>query len=103
MSDTVTVNTIAAPWMPTSIQETGLSAKCLSALVLKSLYVLGLETNIELARHLKLNETVVDQLMTGLKQQGFVEVLGAQAANVPILRYGLSRTGKELAVECGRQ
>ena len=91
------------PVVPTRIEDTGLTAKFLGALLLKSLYLLGIETNAELAKHLKLSQLVADQLLGSLKQQGLVEVRGSAAANVPILRYGLTNAGRELAIDACKQ
>ncbi len=91
------------PPLPTNVKETGLNAKFLSNLVLKDLYILGLETNQELAGHLKLHTVVVDNLLTALKQHGLVEVRGSAAANVPILRYAVTDAGKVRVAEASKQ
>ncbi len=92
-----------APPAPNSVKETGLSPKFLGALVLKTIYLIGLETNIEIARFLKLSQVVADELLTALKQQAFLEVQGSSAGNVPVLRYRLTKTGKDLAIDaCGQ-
>lgn len=91
------------PVIPTNVKDTGLSAKFLNALLLKSLHILGGGTSAELAQQLKLSAKVVEELLAGLRQQGSVEVLGAAAANVPVLRYGLTNSGKNLASEASQQ
>ncbi len=94
---------IEAPVMPTTIESTGLSAKFLSNLVLKSISVIGFETIPEIAGFLKLSRPVVEKLLTGLKQQGLVEILGSVSTTVPMLRYGLTTCGRELALEAMKQ
>ncbi len=94
---------IEAPVMPTAIESTGLSAKFLSNLVLKSIHVIGFETGPEIAGFLKLSQPVVEKLLTGLKQQGFAEILGSVSATVPLLRYGLTTCGRELALDALKQ
>ncbi len=88
-----------APPAPKSVEETGLNPKLLGGLVLKSVYLLGLETNIDIARHLKLSQVVADELLMGLKQQAFLEVHGSSGGNVPVLHYGLTKAGKDLAID----
>ncbi|NWG14539.1 MAG: hypothetical protein HXY20_13515 [Acidobacteria bacterium] len=92
-----------APVMPTTIESTGLSSKFLGSLVLKSLHVIGFETGPEVAGFLKLSQPVVEKLLTGLKQQGLVEVLGSVSATVPLLRYGLTSCGRDLAADAVKQ
>ncbi len=94
---------IEAPIMPTTIESTGLSAKFLANLVLKSIHVIGFETGPEIAGFLKLSQPVVEKLLTGLKQQSLVEILGSVSATVPLLRYGLTSCGRELAMEAVKQ
>lgn len=94
---------VEAPALPITIEDTGLSSKFLSYLILKVIHVLGLETCPEISAHLKLHQTVIDKLLTGLKQQSFVEILGSVSANVPILRYGLTGAGREAAFEAAKQ
>ena len=48
----------------------------MSSLLAKSVYLLGLETNVQIAAYLKLGQSVVDDLLSKLKQQGFIEALG---------------------------
>lgn len=88
---------IEAPVLPTTVEDTGLSAKFLGYMVLKAIHVLGLEISPDISAHLRLHQSVIDKLLTGLKQQSFVEILGSVSANVPILRYGLTGAGREAA------
>ena len=94
---------VEAPMMPTTIEGTGLNPKFLSGLVLKSIHVIGFETVTEIAGFLKLSQPVVEKLMTGLKQQSLVEILGSVSAAVPLLRYRLTSCGRELAADAIKQ
>lgn len=94
---------IEAPALPITVEETGLSAKFLGYLVLKVIHVLGLETSPDISAHLKLHQSVIDKLLTGLKQQSLLEILGSVSANVPILRYGLTGAGREAAIVATKQ
>ncbi len=94
---------IEAPALPLSIEATGLSAKYLASQIFKMVYVLGLETAPEIASHMKLSQPLVDKLLTMSKQQGHLEILGSVVSNVPILRYGLTSSGRELAVDACKQ
>ena len=91
------------PLMPNKLEETGLNIKFISSLLAKSVYMLGLESNVEIATHLKLGQSVVDDLLAKLKQQGFIEVLGSKGSDNLIGRFSLSQAGKNLAIEAGRQ
>ncbi len=91
------------PPMPTRLEETGLNAKFVSALLFKSVYMLGLETNIQIASHLKLNQNIVDDLLARLKQQGFIEILGFNGSDSRVARLALTTAAKEMAVEAMRQ
>jgi len=91
------------PPIPTNLEETGLNFKFISALMLKSMYVLGLETNIEIAAHLKLSQGIVDDLLNRLKQQGIIEILGLIGSVARIARYSLTAAAKEFAIEATRQ
>ncbi len=94
---------IEAPAMPATVEATGLSGKYLSGQILKMIYVLGFETSPQIAGHIMLSQTLVDKLLAGMKQQNQLEILGSVASNVPILRYGLTTTGKELAADAFKQ
>jgi predicted ATPase with chaperone activity len=94
---------IEAPALPITVEDTGLSGKFLGYMVLKTIHVLGLETSLAISAHLKVHQSVIDKLLTGLKQQAFVEILGSIAANVPRLRYGLTSAGREIATVAVKQ
>ncbi len=102
MSEIVTVSD-SFPLMPTRLEETGLNIKFISALLFKSIYMLGLETNVEIAAHLKLGQGIVDDLLGKLKQQGFIEILGSNGSDSRIGRFSLTTAAKNLAIEASKQ
>jgi hypothetical protein len=91
------------PIMPNRLEETGLNIKFIGSLLAKSVYLLGLETNVEIAAHLKLGQSVVDDLLSKLKQQGFIEVLGTKGSDTLIGRFSLTTAGKNMAIEASKQ
>jgi predicted ATPase with chaperone activity len=91
------------PPIPDTVKDTGLTSLSLNCLLLKALYTLGLETNVELAEHLKLSRSLVDNLLNALKQQGFVETRGSIQGTVFTMRYGLTNAGKQFAMDAVRQ
>ena len=91
------------PLMPGKLEEAGLNVKFMSSLLAKSVYLLGLETNVQIAAYLKLGQSVVDDLLSKLKQQGFIEVLGTVGSESLIGRFSLTTAGKNLAIESSRQ
>jgi DNA-binding MarR family transcriptional regulator len=91
------------PSIPTKLEETGLNIKFLSGLLFKSIYRLGLETNVEIASQLKLGQGIVDDLLGKLKQQGFMEIRGFNGSDSRVSRYSLTTAAKDLAIEAARQ
>jgi predicted ATPase with chaperone activity len=92
-----------SPPMPTRLEDTGLNIKFINSLLYKSIYVLGLETNIEIAAHLKLGQGIVDDLLGRLKQQGFIEIRGIHGLDSRVSRYSLTEAAKDLAIEAAKQ
>jgi len=91
------------PPVPTSLQETGLNIKFINSLLFKNMYMLGLETNLEIASRLKLGLGIIDELLRKLKQQGLVEVRGTNGSDSRTTNYSLTNAAKELALEAARQ
>ncbi len=91
------------PLIPTKLEETGLNVKFVSALLFKSIYMLGLETNVEIAAQLKLSQAIVDDLLSRLKQQGLIEIRGIKDSDSRIARYSLTSAAKSLAIEAAGQ
>jgi DNA-binding MarR family transcriptional regulator len=106
LSDEETMDSIADdffPPMPAKLEETGLNVKFVSGLLFRSMYLLGLETNVAIAAQLRLGQGIVDELLGKLKQQGFIEIKGFEGADSRIARYSLTTAARDLAVESARQ
>jgi predicted ATPase with chaperone activity len=91
------------PSMPARLDEAGLNIKFLSALLFKSIYQLGLETNVEIAACLKLGQGIIDDLLGKLKQQGFIEMRGISGSDSRVARYALTTAAKDMAIEAAKQ
>lgn len=91
------------PLIPTKLEETGLNFKFVVALLFKTIYILGLETNVDIASFLRLSQSIIDEILSRLKQQGFIEIRGFNGSDSRIMRIALSNAAKELAVEASRQ
>ncbi len=94
---------IQVPVIPLSVEETGLKLKFLGNQILKTMSLLGYQNSPEIGNHLKLSPALVDKILVGLKQQGYVEILGSSSAHVPILRYGITSIGQQAAAEAYHQ
>lgn len=91
------------PPMPITLAETGLNIKFINSLLFKNVYMLGLETNVEIARCLRLGLGIVDDLLGRLKQQGFVEVRRIDGSDSRIAHYSLTNAAREMAIEAARR
>jgi DNA-binding MarR family transcriptional regulator len=90
------------PLIPTKLEDTGLSGKFITSLLFKNIYILGLETNVEIAAQLKLHQGIVDNLLGKLKQQGLMEVHAVSGSDARIARYSLTAAAKGLAIEAAK-
>jgi hypothetical protein len=69
---------------PRNIAQTGLGMQVLSELVLKIIYHGGRLTGHQISTTIRLPFTIVQEVLTYLKAEGFIEVVGARAsANSP--------------------
>ncbi|MEE8455933.1 MAG: hypothetical protein V3R90_14515 [Limibaculum sp.] len=88
------------PPPPRSIAETGLGLNNLVSLVLKTMYVRGLETSSQVADALKLNTAIVSSLMDEIKERALIENLGlASDSQHSEFRFSLLSKGREWALE----
>jgi predicted ATPase with chaperone activity len=88
------------PPPPRSIAETGLGLNNLISLVLKTMYVRGLDASSQLADALKLNSAIINSLMDEIKDRALVENLGlAGDSQHSEFRYSLLSKGREWASE----
>ena len=87
-----------------STAETGLNLNNLTKLVLKILYVRGVDTALELSDNIKLHIAICKELLERAKDQGLVEILGSNShEGYTDFRYGLTGKGREWSVDALRQ
>ena len=88
------------PPPPRSIKATGLALNSLIGLVVKTMYVRGLETSSQLAEALKLNTAILNSLMEEVKDRSLIENLGlAGDSQHSEFRFSLLSKGREWAIE----
>jgi hypothetical protein len=88
------------PRMPETLEETQLDAQFLGNLLLKTMYVTGLETPTDLADYVKLSPLVVDNLLQDAKHKRLAEVLGERGQQ---FRYALTDRGRDWALDAMSQ
>ncbi len=91
------------PPIPKSMRDTGLDFTFLINSVLKSIYVSGFQTVLELSNHTKLPRGIVEEFLQVLKKDGLVDVRGAADVNFTVLRHALTSAGRERAIEALKQ
>lgn len=88
------------PPPPRSIGETGIALNNLIGLMLKTMYMQGLETASQLSEALKLNPAMISSLLDEIKERGLVENLGLAGNSAHSeFRFALTGKGREWAVE----
>jgi hypothetical protein len=92
-----------APPAPESIAETGLELRFLLALVLKTIYMTGVETSPKLSRLAALPEHLVDEVLADAREKKLLEVLGLADERRSIYRYALTDAGRTRAVDALEQ
>ena len=89
-------NTAHAPRVPASLQETGLSADQIEALIIKSLY--GGEANgLALAERIRLPYPILEPLVERVRAEQLVEVRGMTGSGSASYRYALTDAGRDRA------
>ncbi len=91
------------PPTPKNIRETDLDSQFLLNLLLKAMYVAGLQTIPEISDHMKLGRLIVEELLQIAKKEALLEVRGTADANFTLLRHNLTSAGRERASESMRQ
>ncbi len=87
-----------------SAAETGLNVNNLTKLVLKIMYVRGVDTALELSDNIKLHIAITKELLERAKDQSLVEILGSNSREgYTDFRYGLTGKGREWAVDALQQ
>jgi hypothetical protein len=85
--------------LPKDIAESGLSLSLLADLTLKSIYFGGRPSLRDLAGQLCLSLTVVDQLISFLREQQMCEIVGASGVGEQSYQFALTSRGMEKAQE----
>ena len=90
-----------APQAPAMVDSTGIDPVFLLELTIKGMYAENLETASQLVSSLKLSNTIVNQLMQVATERKLVEALSSSAGGGlrAELRYGLTRAGREDAID----
>src|SRR5262245_38119594 len=87
---------IAAPPIPTTLLETGLSADQVEQLLVKTLYV-GEATGLATAEKMRLPFTILEPLIERLRSERLMEVRGTGASVAASYRYALTDLGRDRA------
>ena len=91
-----------APPIPRTPEETGMEEQFLLDFVLKSMYVSAHETVSEVSGEVKLSKSVVETLLTLLRDRGLVEISGSAVSQFT-LRHALTERGRARAMEAMSQ
>jgi hypothetical protein len=90
------------PPTPHSVEETGLDQQFLLNLILKSMYVTGIETDVGIADYVKLSPFVVDPIIQDGRQKRLIEILGTDSENGHF-RFALTDLGRQWAGDALQQ
>jgi uncharacterized protein (DUF697 family)/energy-coupling factor transporter ATP-binding protein EcfA2 len=90
-----------APQAPAMVESTGIDPVFLLELTIKGMYAENLETASQMVASLKLSNTIVGQLLQVATERKLVEALSAGSGGGirAELRYGLTRAGREFAID----
>src|ERR1043166_1939641 len=91
------------PPVATTVQDTGLETNFLLNLLLRLMYVSGIQTIPELSEHIKLTRGVVESLLTLAKAESLSESRRPAENNYTIMRYALTNSGRRRAAEVLRR
>jgi energy-coupling factor transporter ATP-binding protein EcfA2 len=89
----------AAPPIPSTLAETGISERNLTYLMLKFMYVEACETILDLAGRMKLPRRLVQQLIEDAVRQRLIGATGATSDLALSTRYALAEPGRNAAKE----
>lgn len=89
---------------PRTVEDTGINRELLLALMIKTIYVSGLDRVSRLVYAMKLSRPVVAELLEDARSLTLVEVRGSVDGGMSSeMRYGLTTKGQEWATEALRQ
>lgn len=91
-----------APQAPSLVEGTGIDPVMLLELAIKGIYSESLETANQLSEAMKLTRRVIDQLLQTATDRKLIEALSStgEASLHAEMRYGLTRAGREYAIDC---
>ena len=94
-------NLIDGPFVPqpTTVEETGLELSLLVDLTLKTIYFLGRPSGRTLSEHLALSYAVLEELITFLRQEQVIEIVGSAGLGEQAYQYALTDRGRHKAEE----
>ena len=88
------------PVAPTTIAETGISTNSLLGLLLKAMYVRGIELGTELADELKISVSIIQDLLDEARSRKLLETRGSEGGSIKTeIRYGLTLKGQDWATQ----
>ncbi len=88
----------AAP--PRNVAETGIAMNILLRLMIKAIYVRGLDTPTTISQEMRINLAVTNELLEEARDRGLVEILGAEGLRLTSeFRYGLTEKGRDWSTE----
>lgn len=88
-----------APQAPSMVASTGIDPAFLVELAIKGMYTENLESASQLSEALKLSSTIVSQLLQIANERKLVEALTSAGGGSGEMRMGLTRTGREFAID----
>jgi predicted ATPase with chaperone activity len=91
------------PPLAKTVEQTGLDDNFLLNCLLRTMYISALQTIPELSQQMKLTRGVIEELLTFAKKEALVEIRGPSEKNYNIMRYALTKAGKERASEALRR
>jgi len=95
----VATDELAAPPLPRTVAETGLSVDQIEQLMLKTLHT-GELTGVTLAERVCLPYSLLEPLIERLRAERLVEVRGATGSGTAGYRYALTDLGRDRATQC---
>jgi len=91
------------PPLAKTVEQTGLDDNFLLNCLLRTMYISALQTIPEISQQIKLTRGVIEELLTFAKKEALVEIRGPSEKNYNIMRYALTKAGKERASEALRR
>lgn len=102
-ADQIAATINAAPAIPSSLAESGISERNLQYLMLKFMHIEACETVLELADRMKLPRRLIQQLIEDAIHQRFIGATGATSDLALSTHYALTETGRSMAREAQEQ